>query len=227
MVIQYRKTGSFHENRGEACQDAVYTAQNESGMVIVLADGATGCAEGETGARIASQTAGEYLLRCGQSLTAFPPDKAAFLLLEEVRSQLTLTANEEKKPLSDYGSTLIACYIPKNTETAALYTLGDDECYLIGGGNVNRATPPRNYEGCPLTVTRDAHKALRVAYPEIQKNRSVFLCSDGVLRACRDTMFKNDLLQTLQQENFEKVEAILAKGNTEDDCSFIAYSMDA
>jgi serine/threonine protein phosphatase PrpC len=221
MIIQYQKTGSYHLEQGQPCQDTICFLEDESYVIMVLADGATACAQATLGADTASRTAAKYLLQYGAHLAGFSEEKAAFLLVEEVRSALEARAALDGLPVEEYGSTLSACLIHKETGVIQLYFLGDGAAYLTGNGTMINVTPATHHQGCPLTVTKDAHKALRITSLHPDRDQKLMLCSDGVLRACREQEVRTDISQALCRGAYTAVRDILKEARTEDDCSFI------
>lgn len=62
-VTTVRRAGTYHETRGETCQDFTAVAHNGAVTAIALADGAGSCSRAEDGARIAAEITAQLLAR--------------------------------------------------------------------------------------------------------------------------------------------------------------------
>ena len=56
-VASVKRSGTYHETRGEACQDMTAVAHSDTVTAIALADGAGSCSRAEDGAHIAAEIA--------------------------------------------------------------------------------------------------------------------------------------------------------------------------
>lgn len=224
MITSYQKTGSHHLDRGEPCQDRFCVREDDAHLVLALADGASACARSRTGARIASETGSEYVLRYGTQLTQCPPEKAAALLLEEVCYHLRRQAVEDERDISEYASTLLICRLNKNTGELLVFSLGDDTLFLLGEGKLIPAvTPRRRWGGCPLTVTEDASRAMTVRELRLAPKEMLMMCTDGFTGLFPQA--GETLRESMRQCDFEQIKAAIDGMENKDDCSFLACGL--
>lgn len=226
MITCYQKTGRHHLDRGEPCQDRLCVREDDTHLVLALADGATACVHSRTGARVASETGSDYVLRYGAVLQGCTPKKAAALLLEEIRYHLQRQADREGGDLADYASTLLICRICKKSGDVTVFSLGDDTLFLLGDGKVTPAVRPRRrWGGCPLTVTEDACRAMEMHSLRQGPRERLLLGSDGFVDLFRDRETAVLLRREMGQGNFENIKATIDGLQNMDDCSFLVCGL--
>lgn len=114
-VTAVRRAGTYHETRGEACQDFTAFAQSGTTTAIALADGAGSCSRAEDGARIAAEITAQILARDAQQLETLEDQDIRYHVLITVRMALDKYCWDEDVYLKDVGSTLLAAAATEHT----------------------------------------------------------------------------------------------------------------
>ena len=114
-VTTVRRAGTYHETRGEACQDFTAFAHNGAVTAIALADGAGSCSRAEDGARIAAEITAQLLARDAEQLESLEDTDIRHYVLMTVRMALDEYCWDEDVYLKDVGSTLLAAAATQNT----------------------------------------------------------------------------------------------------------------
>lgn len=132
--------GLAHINQNTQCQDrfacrTVKTAGEGEVLIAVVADGAGSTSDGQTGAEIACETFTEQIAGLlavkDASLKSLTPDFGR-LWISYFQSKISETAEQNKKELRDYASTLVGAVVGKNS--AAFFQIGDGGIVFSASG---------------------------------------------------------------------------------------------
>ena len=107
-IAAVRRAGRYHEEREEACQDAIAFARSGGNTAIALADGAGSCARAEDGARIAAEVTAQALAQMAEEWQTMEDADVRYHVLMTVRMALDKYCWAEDVYLKDVGSTLLA-----------------------------------------------------------------------------------------------------------------------
>jgi serine/threonine protein phosphatase PrpC len=115
--------GVSHVKAGQPCQDAhAWATLADGALIAAVADGAGSAASAEIGARLAAQTAIEFLR--GQLNDGLPLDEAAWqallpATLQNARQQLEREAEARECALRELATTLLICVATERLTVAA------------------------------------------------------------------------------------------------------------
>lgn len=215
-IRKYSKTGSFHADAGRENQDYLLSLESREYLAVMLADGATACEWGLTGARLACEAAGQIIQREGKSFFHYPEDKMAYLLTEQILYWLECHKGGEED-IHEYGSTFMLTFMEKKTGRTVFVNLGDGAVFSVTDRGVSCVIKPERYRGNPvLTTTEGAHRMMKVVVREVALGESVLLCSDGFLELL-------NRLEVPDLSGLEKLENELRRMENKDDCSYIGF----
>ena len=189
--------GLAHLNQNTECQDrfacqTVKTAGEGEVLIAVVADGAGSTTDGQIGAEIACETFVEqiagFLAAKDASLKSLTQDFGR-LWISYFQQKIAERAEQNKKELRDYASTLVGAVIGKNT--AAFYQIGD------GGIVFSQSGAPASYrfaiapvEAEYVNVTdfiTDEAAAERLRFELVEeKIEDLILFSDGIYAVAVD-----------------------------------------
>lgn len=227
MIRYYTKTGSLHTQAGEANQDFLCFSEAGDHLFAAVADGVSACPNSADGARIACTEAVAYLERHSDSIIQFPAEKTAYLLLEQIRSKLTGEARSREQTPESYASTLSVFHLDKRSRRIWFYLLGDSPALVITREACTPAAPlPRLTQTlCPSTMTAGAYKAMQITTMDLEGSATVFLCTDGVIRACNDSFAGKPMIQAIRRADIPALADHLDQYDAQDDCSFLSVSI--
>jgi hypothetical protein len=226
QIHSYCKTGSFHKEIGEECQDESLSATVGAYDIVVQADGVSSCCHGKRGAQLACEAVVDFIRKEKENVFLYSSRKLAFLLIEHILYFLEIEAYQNGADLADYASTIaFSCVNRENGETV-LFSLGDGAIFNSSGHYANAAITPKRYFGVPcLTTTSNAYKYAEIKKLTLSPNDSVLLCTDGLLHAVGisisgSIVFKNAIINKI----FSELDNLLSNANEPDDIGYIHYT---
>lgn len=217
MIHSFSRAGRHHAQRGEACQDAVRSAESPEWVAIAAADGVTACRHGKEGAQIACEAVLRALLRQGDRLWEYEEKKLSYLIVEQVLFELERHAPDGN--VGEYACTLAFACIRRRDGRMLLWNLGDGAALVIpAGGHAQLMLPPRRYGGrsCQVT-TQQAWRAAAVRTGRLNYGDQVMLCTDGAL----GRIFP--LTEALRQSDYPQADRLLEQSGEWDDMSYILW----
>lgn len=223
-ISQYTKAGEFHRKNRQECQDVVYYRENEDCQMIALADGASYCENGKRGAVIACEAAVDFYMEAGEDLEDFPEEKAAALVMEQIRYRLLEEAAREDNDLDSYASTLAFVFYNKKKGRLTAFNLGDgaifwtddQECHsmLMSSGRTK-------YQNTLSKKGATAYEAV-LERKNVKGMESVWICSDGILNEMKEWKIEKVLKKDMVGMDYEDAGRRLNERTSEDDMSYIA-----
>jgi len=219
----FKKTGSYHKSKGEACQDVVRCAEYGTLFAAAAADGVSACRLGGTGALLACQAALDFARCEGDNVFTYSAQKLAFLLMEHVMYFLEREANTNNQPLSEYASTLSAAYISEKTGETRLVNLGDGAIFTVRDDTIYLESAPIQFRGQPCsTATKDAYRFFDVRSSVLQNEDALLLCSDGFLHAMKTLAQSGKTLEdAIHAHTVSDFKTALRQCREPDDISYI------
>lgn len=189
--------GLAHINQNTECQDrfacqTVKTAGEGEVLIAVVADGAGSTTDGQTGAEIACETFVEQIAGLlavkDASLKSLTPDFGR-LWISYFQSKIAERAEQNKKELRDYASTLVGACVGKSS--AAFFQIGDGGIVFSASGESKSyrfAIAPIESEYVNVTdfiTDETAADNLRFELVE-EKIEDLILFSDGIYAVAVD-----------------------------------------
>lgn len=218
----YFRTGLRHLASGIGCQDAIYSREEGDLRFFAIADGASACENSRLGAETACRAAADYYLRYHATLDDCSDEKIAWLILDQVRFSLEELAAEKKIPAGSLSSTLTFCCVNTQTLEMLAFQLGDGAVYLADRCAAHQSVAPCCCRTAPpLTMTRNAYKAVQIRRFSLTPGTQILLCTDGLLKLLSGSRGE-EIRLCLDQRNWDGLCDILDEAESQDDCSFIA-----
>lgn len=226
QVHNYCKTGSFHKEIGEECQDKSLSATVGVYDIIVQADGVSSCCHGKRGAQIACEAVVEFIRMEKEDIFLYDSRKLSFLLIEHILYFLEIEASENGANVSDYASTIAFTCANRKTGEIVLFSLGDGAVFNSSGYKVNTVIAPRRHFGNPcLTTTDSSYKYAEIKKQTLSLDDSVLLCTDGFLHAVGTSSSGSSVLRNaMLGKNFSELDNLLDNTNEPDDIGYIHYT---
>lgn len=220
-MITYSKTGTYHLSAGTGCQDALLFRDTPEYRFLALADGASGCENSRLGAEVACRAAADYYLTYGSTLKSCADEKAAYLILDQIRFCLEEAAAEQDVAPDSLSSTLTFCCIHKKRREMTVFHLGDGAVYALNPGQAEALVHPAGSRGAPpLTMTINAHKRAQIHRFPLSPESHVLICSDGLLKVL-DSDNAQGIRSCLSGRDYPALTRLLDESQPFDDCSFI------
>lgn len=226
QIHNYCKTGSFHKEIGEECQDESLSATVGPYDIVVQADGVSSCRHGKRGAQIACEAVVDFIRMEKENIFLYNSRKLSFLLIEHILYFLEIEASKNGANVADYASTIAFTCANRTTGKMVLFSLGDGAVFNSSGHKVNTAIAPRRHFGNPcLTTTDSAYKYAEIKKQTLSPNDSVLLCTDGFLHAvgasiCGSSVLKNAIIN----KRFLELDNLLSNSAEPDDIGYIHYT---
>ena len=223
-ITKFSKVGSYHKYLNQQNQDYLCSIETEDFAVIMLADGATGCKEGQEGAWLACDAVAEIIKRDGSGFFQYSEKKISYLLIEQILYWLE-THIEEGEDILEYGSTFLLAFIEKENGRMVLVNLGDGAVLSVNPTGVEYRIQPKQFQGKPcLTVTDGADEAMQVKVENLAFGERVLLGSDGFLEQLSDSKEGNEIRKRLCGNDLKGVNKKLSEMENVDDCSYIVFT---
>lgn len=215
-IRQYSKTGNYHERCSAVNQDVMDVFETDEFVALFLSDGATGCKESLTGAKIACASGKALIQKKGMELFSYPKEKISYLITEYIRENIE---KARSFPMQEYGATFLMVTIEKTTGKGHVVSLGDGAVFQIENEKTKQIQRPIRMYGKPcLTIAKDAHTMVEVSEFQYTGNSCVILSSDGFWQEVTNQKMWN----LLEKRNFSALNQQLDKSIIQDDCSYIA-----
>ncbi len=222
-INTFTRTGLYHKQLNKENEDRFCSAQDERYLVIALADGVSTCEMSGTGAEIAAKEITKLFFQKAEFFFGFTSEQIAGFALAHVLYELQKRADQDKKPLKDYSSTLASVLYDKETKKLLYFSLGDGVIFASERGKCSILTPPADSSrGCPVTTTKGAQKHVTARIVDAKELDSVMICSDG---AWTQMVGRSRILPWIAEaiggSDYGKITTFLSELETEDDCSCI------
>lgn len=219
----YCKTGAYHLQEGQTCQDQLTVTVVGPYTVAALADGVSACRCGETGAQLACAAVVDFIDMEREHVFSYDPRKLAYLVMEHILYFLENESARTGNAVADYASTIMFSCVENNTGNAVLFGLGDGAVFQTSGTRILREISPKRYGGHPcLTTTEGAYQAAEIRRIQIPLGDSVLLCTDGFLHAMETDPACSEAFQHMMLEGTcAELETILEGADEPDDISYI------
>lgn len=226
QIHNYYKTGSFHEEIGEECQDKSLSAIVGAYDIIVQADGVSSCCHGKRGAQVACEAVVDFIRMEKENIFLYDSRKLSFLLIEHILYFLEIEASKNGANVADYASTIAFTCANRETGEMVLFSLGDGAVFNSSGYKVNTAIAPRQHFGNPcLTTTDSAYKYAEIKKQTLSPNDSVLLCTDGFLHAVGASISGSSMLKSaIINKSFLELDNLLSNSAEPDDIGYIQYT---
>jgi len=225
-INEYTKTGLYHLQRGEECQDRTLFSDDKNYSLAVISDGVTSCRNAFQGAETTCMAVKDFFLREGGRTFKYSPEKLSYLLTEHILFWLEKQAVKEETDVKEYASTVAAFFVDNKTGETLALSLGDSACCKIRDAQTKAVILPRRAHGQPCLVTTEgAYKAMTVRSMETRFEDALLLCTDGFIEALNQDGGKNEGIDyLLRQGNYEDMNSRLDRLEIRDDCSYIVLS---
>ena len=225
-IYEYTKTGTYHLQRREGCQDRTLFFDDKKYSLTVIADGVTSCVKASQGAESTCMAVKDFFMIEGNRAFRYSPEKLSYLLIEHILFWLEKRAEKEGADVREYASTVAACFMDKKTGETLALGLGDSVCCRIRDNKTEQIIMPRRFHGHPcLVTTTGACKAMTVKLLETIVEDTLMLCTDGFADALnQDGAGIGSIDYLIRQGDFKELNNRLDNLEIRDDCSYIALS---
>lgn len=221
---EYRKTGTWHLDHHQSCQDQILFAENNYMAAAVIADGVSACTHSDKGAEITCQAVIDFLMNVNVFQQEYCEEKLGYLLNEYIMYCLEKKASEEQACIDEYASTVSLIYLDKERKKAAALKLGDSPLYRLNGNRFEKAVHDYcRYVQPYLTTDTDAWKHMNIRYFDYEPADSFFLCTDGFSDSTKNIGLKKTRT-LIQTGDFERLNDLLDQEDNRDDLSYIVIS---
>lgn len=220
----FSKTGEFHLSTNEENQDELMFDENDSVAAAVVADGASGCRFGKTGAKTVCEAVLQFLMEEDVFWHNYSKEKFAYLLTEHILYRLEQAAEIDNAPMNEYACTLTAVCIDKKNYQAIALGLGDSAVLSVEHKNIHALIPAERIRNQPCLITDDAAASnMIIKYFDTDRMNTILLCTDGFLNEYSKKE-NDEFRQALRSENFNRLNELLVNSSGADDQSYIAIS---
>lgn len=225
QIHNYCKTGAFHREKGEACQDESLCVTLGAYDIVVLADGVSGCSHGKRGAQLACEAVVDFIRLEKENVFLYDPRKLSFLMIEHILYFIETETFQKGTDIADYASTVIFACTDNKTGEMLLFNLGDGAIYHSSELKTREALAPKRYCENPfLTTTDGAYEHAQIQKQFICLCDCILLCTDGFLHAVGASASGSDLLQkAMQNQEFSELDDFLNNADEPDDIGYIHY----
>lgn len=160
-------------------------------------------------------------MECGNLFFDYSPEKTAFILLAEIKKQLSELSKKSNKPIESFASTLCFACLEKKTNRLMTFQLGDSNLYLISENGCRFSLDEKAVPQA-FTVYEDADEKAAVSVCAADGLNAVLLCSDGAWREFYEKGdFNKELYEALKRSDFFRLKSFLEERSCADDCSYI------
>ena len=170
-------------------QDALFYEETENFLFYAVADGVSTCKNSRKGAEVTCKAVCDILLNEFDYFFNSNSKKVSWLILNYIKKQLNILANQSNQSFNSYASTLCFVCIKKGNNTAITFTLGDSHLYILDSKKLFLEDGIIDYEDNIVcaTVTENAEKNAVVNFYENFNYDGIIICSDGAWK----TLFGN------------------------------------
>lgn len=225
-MFLYTKKGAYHRETQEVSGDVVRGVDDGNIAVLAIADGVSACAYGAEGAGLVSALALD-LIREQYTRLHFFPEGWACRMVQTVREQLSLFAQENDASCEEFSSTLMTLLIDRERERFYYCNIGDGLLLTIGDSGCPIVSMPQgDADGCPVVTTKGVERIIETGSAGLSGIDNILMCTDGTWR----TMYQRNRLcpqvrEHLVTGNFDQFERYIEASNPMDDCSFAVVNI--
>ena len=228
MVYKFSVSGENHKCDKELNQDVVISKCNEKYAVIALADGVSSCLESRKGAEIACEELAVLLEKKGDYFFDYDNSKIAVLVMEHITYKLKQYASMLRIDVNELSSTLAGIIYDKKNKRSLYINLGDGMIMAINGSKCTTISKPVCFpEGCPVTTTKNAYKAVDVNVIDNCSFEAFIIMSDGAWSLFEGGKDVDDNIEIfVSDRNYKELAKYKNKKKGGDDSSFIVYDFE-
>lgn len=219
---EYVKTGIYHLNHNQKCEDKILFEENCRMAAAVIADGVSACTHASEGAETTCRAVIDFLSDADIFGSYYSEEKLGYLLSEYILYRLENKAAEQCFPVDEYASTVSLVYIDKLRDKTAVLKLGDSPVLYLNGQTIQKAVCESEWcEHLSFTTDPDAWKYMEIRYMNYEPGDTFFLYTDGFSEGA-GRAGEGIVHDLIKNRDYDRLNQLLADVYNRDDLSYIA-----
>ena len=159
----------------------MFWKENEALLFYAVADGVSSCKNSRKGAEISCEVICDIMFDEFDYFFNSCAEKASWLIVNYIKKQLHILAEQNNQKIESYASTLCFICIEKVSGRAITFTLGDSHIYILNSNEAFLEEGILDYFDNMIcaTVTQNAEKNAIITFYDKFNFDGVIICSDG------------------------------------------------
>ncbi|MEE3486557.1 MAG: protein phosphatase 2C domain-containing protein [Bulleidia sp.] len=207
--------------RHQQNEDAFLCIRDRESCLCIVADGASCCRNGKTGAWLAVLAI--RLFSRSNPFFMYTPATIRNALTTCMQKLIAIEAACRHQPFESYGCTVAASYIDFRIGAVCHYSLGDCTIFRIKNQRMQEVIHPLHdgHHGTVLITSPGCEKQASCCWDLLCRYDHILLCTDGFTDLFASCLEEHRLKKQVIETCFDMLAESIRKRAPEDDCTWI------